>query len=174
MLSRSRLNAGLGAVLVVLMSVCVCSLLSIGRLERNDVAHAKVEDTRTVIDATLELVTDAESGERAYIITGDSTFLASYERALQSADSHLLALESLTLHDSGSNVEAHDLAVLLEQRLDQMSGEIDARGRHGLRAAALLIPRERRLTDSLRHVLHDLERQQVAELGPMRAMDTMQ
>jgi CHASE3 domain sensor protein len=62
-------------------------------------AERLVAHTRQVIetnDAVLDRVVDAETGERGYIITGDSPFLEPYRGAEQDAIAHIGDLRRLT------------------------------------------------------------------------------
>jgi CHASE3 domain sensor protein len=66
----------------------------------NTIGRHLSEVTRTQqlvseLNGLLILVTDMETGERGFVITGDSTFLAPYENAKSKIDAQLVQFYSL-------------------------------------------------------------------------------
>jgi PAS domain S-box-containing protein len=65
-------------------------------LEAGDWSRHALQVVRQV-DAVLQRVTDAETGQRGYIITGERSYLEPYQRALKSLPRSLKRLRKLTL-----------------------------------------------------------------------------
>ncbi len=166
---RTRLKLGLAAVLAILVTVCGYSLLSIQRLVRTDAWVEETQETRSVVLATLALLTDTESGQRAYIITGDTTYLNAYARVEHRVESNFTSLERLTYMYPVQRARLNLVRPLMTQRLELMGEAIDARRAHrGAAVIASLLARERNVTDSLRRALDDMDRVELAQLGPRR------
>ena len=133
---KSKIIAGFGAGLCVLILVCVLSYRSLAQ---------NVDDIRWVththivlekLDAVQGGVTDAETGQRGYIITGQQAYLDPYNDALNHVDQNLKDLRALT---ADSAVQQHNLDLLepmVATRLKQLQEFIDIRNSAGMDAAA--------------------------------------
>ena len=163
---RRRLNLGLAAALVVLVSICGYSLFNIGSLVKADGWVYRTEETRGLVRSTLAALSEAESIERAYVMTGDSTYIESFELAITSVDSHMTALEAL----EGDSAVGHELLDRAKPQVDArihfLRTEIMERHEHGQTAAVALMSRDRLQRDSVRHALAALDRAVLMELGP--------
>src|SRR5947207_3057005 len=94
--------------------VVVIGALSYGALRRAIQMRALVTHTRSVLLESTSLLTallDAETGERGYLLTRDTTFLAPYQGALPRIDSLLAQLRSLTSDDLAQQRRTDTLAL---------------------------------------------------------------
>ena len=103
MKTRRHLNAGLGAVLVLLVIVAGYSLHSIEKLVTAYDGVADAQVVRTLVRGTQTALTEAESNERAYIATGDTTYVAEFRHALVALDSHVVALEDAKIDSANQH-----------------------------------------------------------------------
>src|SRR5579885_1673614 len=75
------------------------SYYSTAALVRANGSQEQVQALRRELDATLSLLTDAETGQRGYLLTGDPAYLGPYETARATVAEHLQRLEALTEAD---------------------------------------------------------------------------
>jgi signal transduction histidine kinase/CHASE3 domain sensor protein len=79
--------------------VLVTGLLGYGSLRRATSTRDWVIHTRTVLDASVSLLNallDAESAQRAYLLTRDTTFVPEYRAAAERSETMLARLRTLT------------------------------------------------------------------------------
>jgi CHASE3 domain sensor protein len=163
---RRKLNIGLAAALVVLATVSGYSLLNLGALARTDGWVYRTQETRALVRSTLASLTDAESSERAYILTGDTSYLDAYNRSVVAVDSHVIALEAIEGDDVLEEHTVRRVAPMMAERISMMHAAVEARRTHGESAAASMLPLDRGVRDSLRHALNALDRAELSQLGP--------
>src|SRR5438067_2037037 len=92
---RGRSAAMFGIAAMVLMAVVGLSYREWGRYNR---ANLEAAETRTIVDSVDELlstVLDAETGQRGYLLTGESRYLQPYNQAIQAIPGELAGLRSL-------------------------------------------------------------------------------
>jgi signal transduction histidine kinase len=124
---------------VVAPFVSAASVLIFGVLAYRGVQNAfdaerLVTHTHQVIeanDAVLARVVDAETGERGYIITGDSAFLDPYRGAEQDAIAHIGDLRRLTADNPAQQARIGTLARLVNRRFTVLDARIRTRREHG-------------------------------------------
>jgi CHASE3 domain sensor protein len=93
---QSKLIGGVSAAAALLLFVAG---LSYWRLARNREDRQRVVHTYQVmgqLDGILQGMTDAETGERGYILTGDNSYLAPYQRGLSEVRQSTAAVRKLT------------------------------------------------------------------------------
>jgi PAS domain S-box-containing protein len=77
-------------------------------------------DIRAELDGVLAAVTDAETGQRGFLMTGDDRYLAPYLTASDAAASHLRTLRSLTEGDARRRRHVDALAPLVSDKLGEL------------------------------------------------------
>ena len=118
--------------------------------------EASLVQSRSLLIATyaekvLVTTVDLETGQRGYIITGDSVYLQPYNAAVQSIDDNLSMLERATqaFVDKRSRVE--DLKRLVKQKMEFVTGTIEARNQSFEAAQARMASGEgKRIMDEVR------------------------
>lgn len=74
---------------------------------------------------------DAETGERGYIITGDTSFLDPYRGAEQDAIAHIDSLRRLTADNPSQQLRIDTLAGLVSRRFSVLDARIRTRRERG-------------------------------------------
>jgi PAS domain S-box-containing protein len=168
----TRAYVGFGLVLVILLVLVAFSALSFSRLE--SASRENVEGYR-ILDETERLraaIVSIQTGYRGFMITGDSAFLEPLEVGDPIADSHLLALDSMT---AGSPVQQERLVrlrelkeeyveeflaprIVLRSTLDETRVTLDSLER------AIGARRGREYVRSIRQVLEDVRQTEQARL----------
>ncbi|MEA2737158.1 MAG: hypothetical protein QOH05_465 [Acetobacteraceae bacterium] len=84
-------------------------------------------------------VRDAESGQRGYLLTGDSAYLAPYNAALSQTSILLGEVQRLTADNPAQQTRLHTLAPALQQRAQQLAQTIQVRRDMGLDSAIQIL-----------------------------------
>ena len=101
--------------------------------------------------ATRLALADAETRQRGYIITGDSTYLAPHDSALTALRTHLATLNDLTRDNATQQRRLDTLRTLVDDRVAELSRNRALRAQGlGAAAAGILTNRGRELTDAIR------------------------
>ncbi|HKW10295.1 MAG TPA: CHASE3 domain-containing protein, partial [Gemmatimonadaceae bacterium] len=169
---RQKLAIALGSAVLTLL-VGVTAFLVVLRLRS---AIAAVDHTNMVmrrLDGFLTGMVDAETGQRGYLITGDSAYLAPYHNGRVEADSHLLALRGLMASTDSQQVDRVDsLQLLAHTKLREMEQTIVLRTRSESEAAARIrTGYGKAVMDSARELaarISAVERQRLAERDATR------
>jgi PAS domain S-box-containing protein len=89
---------------------------------------AWVNHTRQVlfeVSQTESLLIDAETGQRGYLLTGKTMYLAPYDRAVTEIDGHIQTLSQLTADNSVEQENVAQLRSLTHQKLDELAQTIN-------------------------------------------------
>ena len=98
-------------------------------------AQQVLQEARTV----LGLVTDAETGQRGYLLTGDAAYLQPYERAVAVLPETIERVGTLTRERPEQQRRVDDLQVLLGQKLAELHATVVARRRGDVDAALSIV-----------------------------------
>jgi len=138
-LLRNRMGVAFALAACLLVTIAVIAI-SAGKLVDQYHAVRLTTEVLTELDGVLSAVTDAETGQRGYLITGDERYLAPYLTATETAEMHLQTLRALTKGDAR-----------LRQRLDLLTSVIA--DKFGELRETLQLRRERRPDAALQRVL---------------------
>ena len=164
---RSLLQQGelLSVVFAIAMLLCIGVFSSLDWLGVRQ-NRAEYFAARNVVEhaaALLNAVTDAESIERGYVLTGDNTFLVSWPQAAASIARELTLLENAVRGKSARDQVAV-LRAVASAKLDEMSQTIELR-RHGGPGKALALvetDKGRLLMDDIRRLTARIRAEEVA------------
>jgi len=119
-------------------------------------AHEVVEQ----LDHLLAEMTDAETGQRGYLITGSVRYLAPYEQATTRIADTLHAIRVLTADGSAEEERLNRLVPQVASRLAIMRETIDLYDREGLAAARqhVLTDRGKTVMDDIRKLVGEMDR----------------
>ncbi|MDR3580482.1 MAG: response regulator [Oryzomonas sp.] len=165
---KSVVNIAFAAALII--------FVSIGWLAYQNMAAAKesnywVSHTHTVLeglDTLLSSLTDAETGQRGFIITGDEAYLAPYNNALSTIPKQLKSLKDLTKDNPLEQKRLNSVDLLAEKKLAELKITIDTKKSQGFQATALIVESHlgKNLMNDIRKVIaeaQDNERQLLLE-----------
>ena len=131
-------------------------------------AHAALDAIRSshrmieAAQATLQDVTNAETGQRGYLITQDESYLAPYRRALDAITADTSALRRLAGSDSVHHRQLDLLSKRIDAKLTELAQTIELARTSGLDAAHAEVRTDRgkRAMDEIRGVLGQLSARQ--------------
>jgi signal transduction histidine kinase/ActR/RegA family two-component response regulator len=118
-------------------------------------ARLWTEHTYQVLAKLRELgltVRDAETGQRGFLLTGDETYLATYDAALGSISIIQGELQQLTADNPAQQDRLRALAPVLQHRLQELAQTIQLRRDSGLESATSLLR-----TDAGRTTMQEIE-----------------
>ncbi|MBL7859655.1 MAG: CHASE3 domain-containing protein [Cyclobacteriaceae bacterium] len=124
-----------------LITITIFSILSFYVYRNNQAlleSARKVAHTNEVLLATERLLEDlfqAETGQRGYIITGDSLFLSPYNDAIDSVNYHFNNLKELTSDNPELQADLRELGPVIDQRLQIMTKTLEVRRDEGFESA---------------------------------------
>lgn len=123
----------------------------------NWVAHT--HEVRRNIESTLANMSEAETGERGYLITGDKDYLNVYFNGVNSINQQIQKLYNLTADNLHQQRRLHTLKPLITQRLTVLSQMIKLRQDQGFEAARVRIKTSqgKESMARIRQVLLDME-----------------
>ena len=151
MKAANKFVSWLAAAALMLALAIVGSFWAFSQIEES--AQARKHGFIEMKDAydLLSKLSDAETGERGYALTGDATFLEPYLAVHDTISANLKALRQLSpAGDSGKHLDA--MAPLVDAKLAKMAEVIELRRNHGAAAALTLVQsgQGKRLMDSIR------------------------
>src|ERR1700748_25105 len=119
---RALVPLGLGFVLLIASAVAAIWLSARQEAAVGWVRHTLEVENR--INLIGSLITDAESGQRGYILTGQSIYLAPYQAAAARIPVELDALREATTDNPRERQNLEDLRPALQQKLNELGGSI--------------------------------------------------
>ncbi len=138
--------------------------------DRAAAALSHTHDVRSGIDTLRQALTDAESAQRAYILTGDGQFIERVEAGRTTAHRQLDRLERLTRDNPLQQHRVEQLRGLMATRLAIVDQSMEARRQGTAGAAIQIISRGEGIAamDGVRQIAGELEREQ-ARLEAVRS-----
>lgn len=131
----AKIGTGSGLALLILVIVGAVSHHSTsGLIETSDwVAH-----THTVLEKlgnTIQALTDAETGQRGYVITADETYLEPYQNSIATIEQNVADIKSLTIDNQNQQRRIDLLEPYVKQRMASLKEGIDLQKTKGVEAA---------------------------------------
>jgi PAS domain S-box-containing protein len=102
------------------------------QLYENSVSVAETHALLDALDRLVGTVTDAETGERGFVITGERRYLEPYNNAVAAVDEYMKYLVQLTRDSPRRQMHVRELKLLIAKRRDQMRRLIELRTDKGL------------------------------------------
>jgi signal transduction histidine kinase/CheY-like chemotaxis protein len=136
----ARANVLVFGVLIAFLAVI--GFMTWDRFAAAQSARQWTEHTYQVLGGIRELeiaVRDADSGQRGYLLTGDSAYLAPYDAALSRTSILLGELQRLTADNPAQQARLRTLAPAWQQRAQQLAQTIQVRRDMGLEPAIKLL-----------------------------------
>jgi signal transduction histidine kinase len=143
---------------------------------QKDVVDDRINSIIQRLDNIISTITDAETGQRGYIITNRIDYLEPYNSAVRDIPSQLGTLDTMIANEPANQQlslnELNILKALIEAKLAELNQTITLRQLHGINAALpiILSNRGKTLMDNIRAIIVDIQNQQ----NKMLALDTGQ
>ena len=130
-----RIAAGFAIAFALLAVIGAVAYQSIDAITKTSywVTHSHI--VRDHINSVVRGMNDAESSGRGFVITGDESFLASYQPSLDAVNKTVDELQALTVDNPDQQKRIAEMLPLIQQKVAALNRTIDLR-RHGGFAAA--------------------------------------
>jgi len=150
----ARRLSGIGFALATIL-LGVAGVVTYGRLVELREANRWVEHTLTVqtsLAQALSLVTDAETGQRGFLLTGQTSYLEPYDAAVARLPQQLERIRRLTSDNPGQQSRVDSLERLSRQKLAELSATVATRERGNSQEAlrVVLSGEGKRVMDEIR------------------------
>ncbi len=129
--------AGFLLGLLTLMGSALLLARSVIEFRGERVAGRAARSDLNALNAFLATIEDAETGQRGYLLTGDTAYLAPYRAAVQAIGTHLAAIEQSADNDS-QRVWARALRAHVTTKLAELAETVALRKRSEADALAVV------------------------------------
>ncbi len=161
------LRAKLVAVIGVAILVLVVGSLGVASIRQYRGAVALVDHTREVqgvLSRLLQRLTDAETGERGYLLTGTEEFLQPYRTAARDVADGVSTLRTLTGDNPAQQGRLDSLATAVAVRLDSLAHGIDTRRQRAETSSLAQLQSGKALMDTVRTLVSEMDAEESALL----------
>lgn len=142
-LVNKTVTLGCGFALLLLFSIGVVSYQQFFNFKQS---QKWVDHTQTVLNKNqeiLNLVTDAETGQRGYLLTGNDRYLQPYHRAVDVIELKITQLRQLISDNPNQQQQLDKLNLLIEAKLPELKQTIYLRQNKGLAEALQVVKTDR-------------------------------
>jgi PAS domain S-box-containing protein len=164
---------GLGLLVLVLLLNEVVSEWNIRRLVENERRVVHTQLVLTTLEEVLATVTEAETAERGFLITGDERYLKPYREAVSRTRETLQRLEALTADDPVQQGRIGPLRQRVAARFDELRRAIAAQRAGGFDAGRQSVSTNhgRELMNEMRRLVAEMKEREGQELA-LRAAES--
>ncbi|MGC2325003.1 MAG: PAS domain S-box protein [Terriglobales bacterium] len=157
--TERKVRAGFALALAALIVIGGVSYFSLVRLHEDRVSVDHSYQVIVALRLVLSTITDAETGERGFIITGQEGFLQPYQQAVSSLRADLGSLRRLTADNRMQQGRLDALEPLVAERLLLLQQAVEARRGTGFPAAQPIVAtgRGKQIHDRIREILAEME-----------------
>jgi PAS domain S-box-containing protein len=150
--TERKIQAGFAIALACLALIGAVAYVSILRARTDSSWVTRTHEVITSLESLLATLSDAESGQRGYIITGDESYLAPYLRAADARDTAVQRLHELLADSPSQQQHLDELTPLAVRRFDILRNIIEIRRAQGFEAAQqqVLAGEGKRVHDEIR------------------------
>ncbi|MEH1824516.1 MAG: response regulator [Nostoc sp.] len=170
MLNRLRIGTKIGISFALsLATLTTIGLISYQSTNELIATSRKESHTYQVLSQLEELnlqLTNAETGQRGYIITGEQRYLEPYNSAIQVINQKVREIQRLTVDNPNQQNRLDILQPLLTERMAVMKNVIELRQTQGLEASqkAILTDQGKQLMDNIQKVIQAMKNEENALL----------
>ena len=122
-----RLIATYGPVLVVLMLGAI-ALVGMSRERQRAASVAHTQRVQLALERTVSTVRAAESRQRGFLLTGDSSYLAPYRSAHALVRAQIDSIRVLTADNPAQQTRVAELRSVIEQRMSRLAQTLELAG----------------------------------------------
>jgi len=157
--SERKVRAAFLFALICLGLIGAVSYRGVGRLEEVEVSSKYSAETISTLRLILSHVTDAETAQRGYTITGNEIYLAPYNAARRDIGGDIKALDKFVEFNAEQERRLDALVPLLHERMTRLAEEIEIRRSLGFAAgrAATVTGVGKQFHDRIRMLVAEME-----------------
>jgi CHASE3 domain sensor protein/Sec-independent protein translocase protein TatA len=162
-----RLAVGFALAGLILVIVAVTSYRTTSKLIENDTLVANTYQIRGELARLISALTDAETGQRGFVITGVDNYLEPYRAALTEIKGIQLDAQKLTADSPVQQRRLAAMSPLIDAKLAELKRTIDLRRDEGFDAAYKVVSNNegKGYMDQLRVLVAEADRDEVELLS---------
>jgi methyl-accepting chemotaxis protein len=161
-----KLALGFTSAVLALLVIGVSGYRSTEHLVDNERWVTHTHEVRTRLAELLSLLTDAETGQRGFVITGDESFLEPYQVALPGIATAVSLLGTLTADNDAQQRRLAALQPLIDGKLAELRRVIELRRAQGFDASLKRISsgEGKALMGQARRIINEMDQDESALL----------
>jgi len=154
--------AGFGIATAILVFVGWQSYRSTARFAEAAQWREHTYEVLNSLDNTIGRLSDTETGQRGYLLTGEEAYLEPYRTAIKNIDQTIGELKSLTSDNASQQKRIQVLEPLVEKKLAELQRTIDLRKNEGLGAATRVVLEGsgKQSMDQIRAIIAEMAREE--------------
>ena len=170
--TQRKVRLGFAFALACLAIVGVVSYLSVVRLNEDAGWVEHTHEVLSRLELLLAAVTDSETAERGYVITGDESYLEPYRNSANVADDQVRRLRELTADNPIQQQRLASVAPLVSDRLAGLQKVIELRRTSGYAAAQseILTGKGKQFHDGIRGLINQMKGTETSLLQERRRL----
>ena len=159
---------------IVLVITASVGVISVWRVYDNDREVAHTDEVKSALGALLAAVTDAETGQRGFLITGDAGYLAPYERGTAHIQDALGRIASLIADDPARDGHMPALRTAVDEKVDELARSVAVRRTDGFEAALRIVRTDvgAATMDRIRAIIAEMDREENVLLAAKRGQSS--
>jgi PAS domain S-box-containing protein len=164
--------AGFGIATAILVSVGWQSYRNTARFSEAAQWREHTYEVLNSLDNAVGRLSDAETGQRGYLLTGEEAYLEPYRAAIKNIDQTIGDLKNLTSDNPNQQKHIQILEPLVEKKLAELQMTIDLRNSEGFAAAnrVVLEGSGRQWMDQIRAIIAEMANEE-KDLLKMRTQE---
>jgi len=166
-----KLAFGFSFAALTLLVVAIFGYQTTQHLVENDRWVSHTTSVREALARLVSSLTDAETGQRGFVITGKDSFLEPYGRATTEIEHNYTEIRTLTSDNSTQQARLVSLRPLIDAKISELKRTIDVRRTEGFGATEELISsgEGKRTMDDLRALVSEMDRTELELLRQRHA-----
>ncbi|WP_138500173.1 response regulator [Nostoc sp. PA-18-2419] len=158
----TKIGAGFALSLAILSTIGLISYRSTNELIETSRQENHTYDVLSRLEGLNLQLTNAETGQRGYLVTGEQRYLEPYNVAIQVMDRQLKELQTLTADNPNQQNRLDILQPLIAQKLVELKQTIDLRQNQSFEAAqkVVLTDRGKQLMTEIRKVIEAMRNEE--------------
>ncbi|RZK68351.1 MAG: histidine kinase, partial [Pedobacter sp.] len=155
---------GLGISLLLLIISSTASFISIKNLIKS--ADLVVESNTIIsdVDNIVSMLKDAETGQRGFLLTGNTVFLDPYERSIKRTDSLFSRVMVATKSNAFEQQKLKELRVIIDKRMDILISTIQTKKSKGIVLENVLLEGKKYMDDA-RQIIREIRNEEKRSLA---------
>lgn len=156
----------LGLASVILVGLNILYYWSFFKQKETTERVAKSRLILQKLERVLSTVKDAETGQRGYLLTGQTSYLEPYNSAVKAIKPQIEELKQLAGADPDQQQQLTVLEPLIDQKMAELKETVDLRKNKGFNAAApvVLTHRGQQLMDQIRKTIYQMQEEKNEQL----------
>ena len=118
--NKIKMTLGLIGTLFILLGVTYLTFTNVNKLQANSSITRHTIEALEVIEEVLANLSDSETGQRGYLLTGELKYLEPYNSGVSNVDNKIAELKNLT----NDNPNQQERIITLEQLVDAKKAEL--------------------------------------------------